>query len=83
MKAIMIQKSLAVVVFAVIALAAGAQEHQTYNGPFGRDNAGTATYSYYTGLDLQTQPSIRKVDKLYSLCRWQVAGELHGEHADG
>ncbi len=51
MKASMIQKSLAVVAFSVIAQAAGAQEHQTYNGPFGNDNAGTATYSYYTGDD--------------------------------
>ena len=37
MKASMIQRSLAVVVFSVIALAAGAQEHQTYNGPFGHN----------------------------------------------
>ena len=28
-----------------------AQEHKTYSGVFGKDNAGTATYSYYTGDD--------------------------------
>ena len=42
----MIQRSLVVAVFAAIALTVNAQhEHQTYNGPFVRNNAGTATYS--------------------------------------
>ena len=50
MKRRMIQRSLAVAVFAAIALTVNAQhEHQTYSGPFGHNNAGIATYSYYTG----------------------------------
>jgi len=52
MKRRMIQRSLAVAVFAAIALTVNAQhEHQTYSGPFGHNNAGIATYSYYTGDD--------------------------------
>jgi hypothetical protein len=52
MKRRMIQRSLVVAVFAAIALTVNAQqEHQTYNGTFGRGNAGTATYSYYMVWD--------------------------------
>jgi hypothetical protein len=35
----------------VMTMGANAQEHQTYSGQFGKNNAGTATYSYYTGED--------------------------------
>ena len=80
MKAIMIQKSLAVVVFAVIALAAGAQEHQTYNGPFGRDNAGTATYSYYTG-DVWTCRLNRPSEKWINCIRY-ADGKLQESYTE-
>ena len=36
---------------AMMVMNANAQEHKTYSGPFGKDNGGTATYSYYTGED--------------------------------
>ena len=40
-------------VIMLMAMAAGlnAQEHKTYTGQFGRENGGTATYSYYEGAD--------------------------------
>ena len=87
MKAIMIQKSLAVAVFSVIALAAGAQEHQTYNGPFGRDNAGTATYSYYTGDDgkrmFDGKYTYKRVDKRNGGSTYTETGQYKDDKLEG
>ena len=53
MKTFKIQNCLVVTMLLFTTMVAHAQEHQTYSCPFGHNNAGTVTYSYYIGDDGQ------------------------------
>ena len=88
MKASMIQRSFVVAVFAAIALTVNAQhEHQTYNGPFGRDNAGTATYSYYTGDDgrrmFDGKYTYKRIDKRNGGSTYTETGQYKDDKLEG
>ena len=87
MKRRMIQRSLAVAVFSVIALAAGAQERQTYNGPFGHNNAGIATYSYYTGDDgrrmFDGKYTYKRIDKRNGGSTYTETGQYKDDKLEG
>ena len=39
----------AIALMTTMVMNTNAQEHQTYSGVFGKENGGTATYSYYEG----------------------------------
>lgn len=88
MKRRMIQRSLVVAVFAAIALTVNAQqEHQTYNGPFGRGNAGTATYSYYTGDDgrrmFDGKYTYKRIDKRNGGSTYTETGQYKDDKLEG
>jgi hypothetical protein len=88
MKEKTILRNLAVAVFAAIALTVNAQhEHQTYNGPFGRGNSGTATYSYYTGDDgrrmFDGKYTYKKVDKRNGGSTYTETGQYKDDKLEG
>ena len=88
MKRRMIQRSLAVAVFAAIALTVNAQhEHQTYNGPFGHNNAGIATYSYYTGDDgrrmFDGKYTYKRIDKRNGGSTYTETGQYKDDKLEG
>ena len=87
MKTFKIQRSLVVTMLLFTTMATCAQEHQTYNGPFGHNNAGTATYSYYTGDDgrrmFDGKYTYKRLDKRNGGSTYTETGQYKDDKLDG
>ena len=87
MKTFKIQNCLVVTMLLFTTMVAHAQEHQTYSGPFGDDNAGTVTYSYYIGDDGQRlfdgKYTYKRVDKRNGGSTYTETGQYKNDKLDG
>ena len=66
---------------------ANAQEHKTYSGVFGKENGGTATYSYYEGQDgkrmFDGKYTFKKVDKRNGGSTYTETGQYKDDKLEG
>lgn len=82
-----IKRSLAVALLSAAALAVNAQEQQTYSGEFGRNNEGTATYTYYTNSEgrrmFDGKYSFKKTDSRNGGATYTEVGQYKDDKLEG